>query len=268
MLVRPMRPDDAAEVTAPDGLAVDPAVVTALLRRHPSGAWVVEDRSVRDTSVVAAALGTAHDLLYVLAVLCARSGHEHVLAPLLDAALGYGRGCLRGLARLTSDPVAAAAIRHAGFDLHPTMVLRGRVRSASVRSVDQVRAVPLDAHTDVDSVDRQVRGAARGLARPDWHPTTELLVRDTGTTLAYAYHHDGQPVTIAGTSREAASAALWAVLRQAEPQRTVEIGGLTAAQDWAVDVGLAAGLVPHPEGYVATRHLRPPAPFLPAADLC
>ena len=263
-----MRPDDAAEVTASDGLAVDPGVVALLLRTDPSGAWVVEDPSVRHAPVVAAALGTTHDLLYVLAVLRARSGHEHVLAPLLDAALDYGRGCLRGLARLTSDPGAAAATRHAGFDLHPTMMLRGRVRREDAPRVDQVRSAPLDAYTDVDSVDRQVRGAARGLARPDWHPTTELLVRDTGSTLAYAYHHDGQPLTIAGTSREAASTALWAVLQQrAGPQRTVEIGGLTAAQDWALDIGLAAGLVPRPGGYVATRHVRPPAPFIPAPDL-
>jgi len=267
MLVRPMRPDDAAAVTASDGLAVDPSVVALLLRTHPSGAWVVEDPSVRNTPVVAAALGTTHDLLYVLTVLRARAGHEHVLAPLLDAALSYGRGCLRGLARLTSDPGSATAMRHAGFDLHPTMVLRGRVQPERMPRVNDVRAVPLDAETDVDSVDRQVRGAARGLARPDWHPTTELLVRDTGTTLAYAYHHDGQPLTIAGTSREAASAALWAVLQRTGPQRTVEIGGLTAAQDWAVDVGLAAGLMPRPGGYVATRHVRPPAPFLPAPEL-
>ena len=36
------------------------------------------------------------------------------------------------------------------------------------------------------------------------------------------------------------------------------------AQEWAVDVGLAAGMEVHGRGYLALRHMRPPMPYLPS----
>jgi hypothetical protein len=80
------------------------------------------------------------------------------------------------------------------------------------------------------------------------------------------FHRDGTPLALAATTREAARRLLWATLARSAP-RSVEIARLSTEQDWAVDVGLAAGLGLHVGGYLALRHMRPPAPYLPAAIL-
>jgi hypothetical protein len=41
------------------------------------------------------------------------------------------------------------------------------------------------------------------------------------------------------------------------------VANLTAEQEWAVDVGLEAGLELSTRGYVALRGMRPPAPYIP-----
>ena len=37
---------------------------------------------------------------------------------------------------------------------------------------------------------------------------------------------------------------------------------ITAANEWALDVGLDARLEVHQSGYLALRHMRPPSPYL------
>ena len=44
----------------------------------------------------------------------------------------------------------------------------------------------------------------------------------------------------------------------------MRIDYLTAAQEWAVDVALTAGLSLRTEGYLCLRHMRPPAPYIPS----
>ena len=46
------------------------------------------------------------------------------------------------------------------------------------------------------------------------------------------------------------------------PDVAVEIGHVTAANQWVIDVGMAAALELHQRGYLALRHLKPPAPYL------
>ena len=94
-----------------------------------------------------------------------------------------------------------------------------------------------------------------------------LLVCDISTGSGYVFHQNGSPTALGATTREVARRLLWAALSRAEPQRPVEVGRLSAEQDWAVDVGLAAGLGLHVSGYLAVRHMRPPAPYIPAAVL-
>jgi hypothetical protein len=48
------------------------------------------------------------------------------------------------------------------------------------------------------------------------------------------------------------------------PGEPVEVGHLSAEQEWAVDVAMAARLEVHQRGYLALRHMRPPAPYLPS----
>ena len=47
-----------------------------------------------------------------------------------------------------------------------------------------------------------------------------------------------------------------------DPEVPVEIGHVTAANQWAIDVGMAARLERHQRGSLALRTLAPPAPYL------
>ncbi len=43
----------------------------------------------------------------------------------------------------------------------------------------------------------------------------------------------------------------------------VTLAHVTAENEWAVDVGMAARLDLHQRGYLAIRNMRPPRPYLP-----
>ena len=259
MRIRPLRAEDAAE--AASLCQADPVVVAHLLEHDPAGCWVADDGAV--AGVV---LSTRRDLLWCLAALAVDSSAAAIGPNLLQAALVYSQGCLRGMGVLNDEPTNARWVRMAGFALHPTMRLTGQVDRSALPIVDGVREATGVDRSLVESVDRQVRGAARG---PDHGPLIDrasLLVCDIATGSGYAFHRDGSPVAVGATTREVARRLLWAVLARAA-QRPIEIARLSAEQDWAVDVGLAAGLGLHVSGFFALRHMRPPAPYLPAAVL-
>jgi hypothetical protein len=260
MRIRPLRAEDAAE--AASLCHANPAVVAHLLEHDPTGCWVADDGTV--AGVV---LSTRRDLLWCLAAVAVNSSVAAVGPNLLQAALVYSQGCLRGMGVLTDDPSIARWVRMAGFALHPTMRLTGQVDRSAVPIVDGVRAATEVDRSFVESVDRRVRGAARG---PDHEPLIDgarLLICDIATGSGYAFHRDGSPVALGATTREVARRLLWGVLARAAPHRPIEIARLSAEQDWAVDVGLAAGLGLHVGGFLALRHMRPPSPYLPAAVL-
>jgi hypothetical protein len=261
MRIRPLRAEDAAETA--DLCRADQSLVAHLIENDPAGCWVADDGTV--AGVV---LSTRRDLLWCLAALAVGPSAAAVGPNLLQAALTYSRGCLRGLGVLTDDPSTARWVRMAGFTLHPTIRLAGQVDRSALPIVEGVRTAMIADRALVESVDRRVRGAARG---PDheWLVTNAtLLVCDMATGSGYAYHRAGVPIALGATTREVARRLLWAVLTSAAPQLSVEIARLSAEQDWAIDVGIAAGLGLHVGGYLALRHMQhPPAPYLPAAVL-
>jgi hypothetical protein len=258
MRIRPLRVEDAADAAALAGC--DPSVVGHLVEHDPAGAWAADDGG----TLAGVVLSTRRDLLWSLSALAVVPAAAAVGPVLLDAALAYSRGCLRGLGVVPEDPGTARWVRLAGFALHPTMRLAGRVDRSALPLVDGVRdATPADRAL-VESVDRQVRGAARGPDHEVLEAGSGLLVCDVRTGSGYAFHRDGSPVAVAATTREVARRLLWAVLTRSAGRQPVELGSLSAEQDWAIDVGLAAGLGVHTGGFLALRHLRPPAPYLPS----
>jgi hypothetical protein len=55
---------------------------------------------------------------------------------------------------------------------------------------------------------------------------------------------------------------LWEALAGAPADEDVAIPHLTAVNEWAVDVGLAARLSVRTAGYLAVRGMKPPAPYV------
>lgn len=231
------------------------------LHTDPQGCWVAEVGG----EPVGCAVSRVRELMWVLssfAVLPEHQGHG-VGTQLLQAAMHHGRGCLRGMLSASADPAAVRRYRRAGFTLHPQMFLAGTVDRTAIPDLERVREGSAGDRDLMDSIDRQTRGAAHG---PDHEPLLSqfrLAVVDHTTGSGYAYvDASGSPVLLAATSRRTAATLMWEALASSGPGEPVEVHHITAANEWAIDVGLEARLEVHQSGYLAVRGMKPPTPYL------
>ena len=237
-----------------------------LAATDPGGCWLAED----EDRAVGAVLALRREGLWGLSLLAVvpEAQGKGIGRTLLDHARAYGKSCLRGVVCSTSDPRAARRYHAAGFRLHPAMDLTGPVDPTLLPDHGGIPVHLGDAShlALLDSVDRATRGAAHG---PD-HAVMlrmydELLVVDTLAGSGYCYRQGGRITLLAATSQRLAGRLLSTALARIPPGVPAELRNLTAEQDWALDVGLAAGLAVTPRGYVALRGMRPPAPYLPSS---
>ncbi len=284
--IRPLRPADVAEaeqVTAESFHALDRLTLPRawpdpeprgaarsrswqvrtehLLGTDPGGCWVAEE----DGRMVGVATSLVREGTWILSSYAVRPSHQGrgVGKPLLAAALHHGRGALRGMLCSSADPRAARVYRQAGLSLHPQMVLRGTLDRTAipVGTGDKVREGTPGDQDLLDSVDRQVRGSAHGPDHALLMGLSRLLVSETSTGSGYAYTHpEGGVALLGATNRRTAGRLLWAALADG-PERT-EVAHVTAANEWALDIGLAARLEVWTVGYLALRGMRPPVPYL------
>jgi hypothetical protein len=163
----------------------------------------------------------------------------------------------------SEDPRAVRHYRLAGFDLHPTMLLRGRVPRAALPVVERVREGSLGDLDLMNSVDRQVRDAAHGVDHELLARNHRMLVVDRPTGSGYAYvQEDGATYLLAATSRRAAADLLWESLAASSPDVPVSVAHVSAANQWALDVATACALEVWTDGYLGLRGMKPPAPYL------
>ncbi|HZG02843.1 MAG TPA: GNAT family N-acetyltransferase [Streptomyces sp.] len=238
--------------------------VRHLARTDPEGCWLAEDASGR---TVGAALSTRREGTWGLSLLAVLPGAQGrgVGTALLRRAMAHGRGCLRGIACGPPHPGVARLYRRAGFDLHPAMRLTGTVSLARLAAPDGPVAEGTARHRDLmDSVDRRLRGGAHGPDHEELLRHCRLLVTDDFAGSGYCYLREGRVELLAATSRRLATRLLTAALSVVGEGGAVCVRNLTAEQQWAVDVGLAAGLEVSTAGYVCLRGMRPPAPYVPS----
>jgi GNAT superfamily N-acetyltransferase len=283
-VIRPMRPEDvpAAERVSDEGFyeldvrtrradAPAPSRRTDahraawlerthhLVRHDPGGCWVAED----DSGIVGMATSLRRETLWCLATYAVLPGLQGrgIGKPLLTAAMAHGRGCTRAMLSASEDTKAVRVYRQAGFDLHPQMYLTGTVDRSALPVVEKVReGGPGDVDL-MDSLDRATRGAAHGVDHGLLLATCRLLVSDTSTGSGYVYVEPrGHPAALAASNRRTATRLLWAFLAEAPPEASIP--HVTGANQWVLDVGLAAGLRLHQSGYLGLRGMKPPAPYL------
>ncbi|WP_460798224.1 GNAT family N-acetyltransferase [Nocardioides pacificus] len=246
---------------SPDRAAAWIARTTHLATTDPGGCWVAEE----DGEIVGFAVSYVRELMWLLASYGVRPGLQGrgVGRVLLEAALHHGRGCLRGMLAASADPRAARRYRLAGFGLHPQMFLTGVVDRSALPLVERVREGSPSDFELMDSVDRRTRGAAHLGDHELLARSFRLLVADRTTGSGYAYvDGDGSPQLLAATNRRTAADLLWEALASTPPGACVDVRHVTAANPWAIDVGLAARLSLHQSGYLALRGMAPPAPYL------
>ena len=236
-----------------------------LARTDPGGCWIAEEHG----TAVGTALALRREGLWALSLFCVlpEAQGKGVGRLLLDHAVAYGRGCLRGMIVSTPDPRAVRRYHAAGFKLHPMMTMSGTIDRAALPDPGAVAVHLGDASHQalLDSVDRATRGSAHGPDHQSLLRTTgELLVADTLGGSGYCYRDGGRVVLLAATTRRLATALLTEALLRVPPGEEAVVGYATAEQDWAVDVGLAGGLRVRNRGFLALRGTRPPAPYLPS----
>lgn len=200
------------------------------------------------------------DALWFLCTFAVRPGIQGmgIGKRLLHAAMAYGSDCPRWMLSASDDPKALRRYRLAGFDLHPQLVLHGDVDRSSLVTAPGVRDGAAGDHDLLDELDRAIRGAAHGLDHQVLSAMGSLVV-DTGGN-GYAYTGASGPALLAALDEETATRLLWECLARTEGTATVS--HVTGANQWAVDVGLAAGLRIGSEGFLGVRGMAPPSPYL------
>ncbi len=232
------------------------ARVRHLLATDPGGSWVAE----RDGELLGIVVSFVREKMWLLASYAVVPGSQGlglgkaVLAPALD----HGRGCLRGMLNASSDPKALRRYHAAGFTLHPQMFVRGTPDRTQIPVLEKLREGTETDFDLMDSIDRRTRGAAHGVDHQLLIRQFRLVVSETSSAQGYAYLDDGV-VLLAATDRRTASRLMWEAIASSDD---VMVGHITPENSWAVDVGLAARLELHQEGYLGLRNMKPPKPYL------
>ncbi len=229
------------------------------LGTDPGGCWVAEV----DGEMVGFATSFNRELMWILASYAVLPGQQGqgIGSALLAAALHHGRGCLRGMLSASSDPRAVRRYRAAGFSLHPQLHLTGVLDRSEIPVIEKVRDGSASDFELMNSIDRRIRGAAHGPDHALLLRLFRLVVSDTSTGSGYAFHAtDGTPMLLAATNKRTATRLLWECLAASGERAFVP--HVTAANEWAIDVGLAGRLDLEQRGYLGLRNMRPPAPYL------
>ncbi len=144
------------------------------------------------------------------------------------------------------------------------MLLRGRPDRSQIPVLDHLREGTESDIDLMDSLDRRTRGAAHGVDHHNLMSQFRLVVTETSSGQGYAYLDHGVAVLAASDKRTAAR-LLWEAIASSEGD--IVSAHITPENSWAVDVGLAARLELHLDGFAALRHMRPPAPYIPHGAL-
>lgn len=179
---------------------------------------------------------------------------------LLGEALRYADGARVRMIMSSSDPRAFRRYSGAGLAMHPTVEATGTIDRSAIPS-------PLPGREGTESDLELVETADAALGRSRAADVAFVLsvgcqmeVIDSGPGRAYAVRRGNELVMLGATDEESAARALWRAIAAADG--TFEAWCLTAAQDWAIRVALAARLKIVPGGALFIDGLdQPPRPW-------
>ena len=223
----------------------------------PGGCWVAVDGG----DVAGFAISQNRDRLWYLAtygVLPGRQG-QGIGKRLMEAVLAHAGG-RPGLFSSTVHPAATRRYRLAGFSLYPQMRMTGTVDRSTLPAVTGLDEGQADDFGWMDRLDEQLRGSGHGPDHQYMLDSSRLVVSRADGGRGYVYIDHGHPALLAATDQQTAQKLLWESLASSSGNTLVNC--ITTANEWAVDVGLAARLDIGQEGYLALRGMREPAPYL------
>jgi GNAT superfamily N-acetyltransferase len=232
-----------------------------LISTDPGGCWLAEDEG----QPVGFAFSQNRGPIWYLATYGVLPTHQgrSVGKALMDAALEHAED-RPGLFSATVHPGATRRYRLAGFSLHPQLRMVGTVDRSTLPGITGLEeGEPADIEW-MDRLDEQVRGAGHGPDHRYLLERTPLVVIRASGSQGYVYvDANGRgPLLLAAADRSTAETLLWEAL--ASSSGRVLVNCITTANEWAVDVGLAARLDIGQEGYLAIRGMALPEPYLPS----
>jgi ribosomal protein S18 acetylase RimI-like enzyme len=224
----------------------------------PDGCWVAADGD----DIVGFAISQNRGRLWFLATYGVATERQGMGTGkrLIDAVLAHadGRRCMLSS---TVHPGATRRYRLAGFSLYPQMRMVGTVDRSTLRTVTGLRE-GREADLDwIEQLDEALRGAGHGPDHAYMLDTMRLVVSPKPDKPGYVYIDGrGRAALLAAAHPETAQDLLWEALAASDGETLVNC--ITTANQWAVDVGLAARLSIAQEGYLAVRGMTDPAPYL------
>lgn len=228
----------------------------------PEGCWAAVDTTADADTVVGFAISQNRGDLWYLATYGVLPSHQGqgVGKRLMDAVLDHADG-RPGIFSSSVHPGATRRYRLAGFSLHPQMRMTGTADRSALPAVDGLREGRADDIEWMDRLDQHLRVAGHGPDHPYMLNTLRLVVSEDRTRPGYVYVDDhGRASLLAAAHPETAQRLLWEALASSRGNTLVNC--ITAPNEWALDVGLAARLDIGQEGYIAVRDLPVPAPYL------
>jgi GNAT superfamily N-acetyltransferase len=284
--IRPLLPEDAAAAAAaartslhalypeddlgPEEEAIRVAGATArvahLQETDPGGCWVAE----HEGRIVGAALGLVREGVWGLSLFALLPAYQGlgIGNRLYAPALEYGAAERGGIILSSSHPAALRSYaRTPGYRLLPTVCLSGAWKPDRVPTGLRSRRGDLatDAET-IEAASRHVRGASH-------LPDLPTLLDRPGVTLhvlegeGFACARNGTTWLLAARSEAAAEDLLWSAICSGPRGGTVSVDFVTADNQWAIGVGLEAGLALSPDSALFVRgEIGPMAPYLPSGS--
>lgn len=236
--------------------------IAHLLATDPDGAWVAVDG---DGEVVGVALSLLREGIWGFSLFAVHGDLQGrgIGRRLLDACLDYGRDARGHIILSSENPMAMRRYFKAGLDLHPCVSVAGVIDRRALREQPEVREGTPDDFGWMDDVSRAIRGAghSRDLPQPMRHHARLLVLPER----AFAVHRDGHVILLAARDDESAASVLEACLLDAPAGASAQVDFISARNQWAIEVGLRAGLALSPDGPVFARgELGPLAPYVPS----
>jgi GNAT superfamily N-acetyltransferase len=235
-----------------------------LVTHDGPGCWVADDDSGRIVGAVAA---LKREGFWGLSTYAVRPGLQAkgIGKQLLDAALTYADPGGRGFICSSHDPRAVRRYALAGFQMHPTALIWGSPRRDTLPAGTGTRQGGPDDLPLMERSDRATRGASHGVDHELMLDQYRVVVIDEGERFGYAYlYASGRPYLLAASDDETAGRLLWEALASTTEGAPIDLGHLTARHQWAITIGLHAGMEVHNRGYLALRGMEPPSAYLPS----
>ena len=232
------------------------------LATDPAGSWVADDSG----AVTGLAQSFVREGYWVLSLLATVPDFQRcgLGRELLETAMSNADARSPGSIQCSRDSAAMALYASVGFSFHPAVIGRGTVRPGTVYADPRVRHSDHRDLAMIDAVDRFVRSSARSVdivAMLNEPCNRLLLIDDRG----YAVAKDDRIVTLGARDEDAATALLKTALSEMDEGALVEVGWLTAKQQWAIRTLVDCGVELHPCGPMMVRGLPgPPTPYIPS----